>query len=169
MTEQEPRRRLILMRHAKSAWNDPALSDHARPLNRRGQRSADALGQWLVERGHLPDQALVSDAKRTQETFAGLHLDIAPDLDSDLYLAEPPRLLSALQAAQGHCVLLIAHNPGIAALAEALLADPVPHPRFIDYPTGATLVADFPIDSWRNLEPHTGRAADFITPRELTD
>ena len=66
--------RLILMRHTKSSWDDPWQGDHARRLNGRGRRSAEALGNWLRAKGHLPDVALSSDAVRTQETFAGLAL-----------------------------------------------------------------------------------------------
>ena len=47
-------RRLILTRHAKSAWDDPSMDDHDRPLNDRGRRSARALGDWLASRGYDP-------------------------------------------------------------------------------------------------------------------
>ena len=72
-------RRLILMRHAKSSWADPGQRDFDRPLNARGVRSAPLLGAWLRERGHVPDAALVSTARRTRETWAGLGLDDVPD------------------------------------------------------------------------------------------
>ena len=55
-------RRLILTRHAKSSWDDPGMDDHDRPLNSRGLRDAPAMGQWLRDKGHLPDQ--VHDAAR---------------------------------------------------------------------------------------------------------
>ena len=61
---------LILTRHAKSAWNDPSLDDFDRSLNRRGRKSAEAIGQWLVEAGALPDVVLVSGARRTVETWS---------------------------------------------------------------------------------------------------
>jgi phosphohistidine phosphatase len=60
--------RLILSRHAKSGWDDPDLSDHDRPLNARGRGDAPKVGAWLRAKGYLPDAALVSSARRTQET-----------------------------------------------------------------------------------------------------
>ena len=63
-------RRLILTRHAKSAWDDPRLEDFDRPLNRRGLRAALELGEWLHSRGYEPDQVLCSSAQRTRETWA---------------------------------------------------------------------------------------------------
>lgn len=162
-------RRLILMRHAKSAWDDPYLSDFDRPLNKRGQRSATALGDWLRCEGHLPDHALVSSAQRTGETFQGLRLDLKPDYRRDLYLAPASKLLSVLQAQTATTILLIAHNPGIGDCAERMLSTTPDHPRFLDYPTGATLIVDFAIDTWAALTWHGGTCTDFIVPRELTD
>ena len=60
-------RRLILMRHAKSSWDNPFAEDHQRPLNGRGKRSAKAIGEWLRAQGYLPDQILSSSATRTRE------------------------------------------------------------------------------------------------------
>ena len=162
-------RRLILMRHAKSAWDDPYLSDFDRPLNERGQRSAIALGDWLRREGHLPNHALVSSAQRTGETFQGLRLGLKPDYRRDLYHAPAAKILLVLQAQTATTILLIAHNPGIGDCAERLLSTTPDHPRFLDYPTGATLIADFAIDTWAALTWHSGTCTDFIVPRELTD
>ncbi|MDZ7709454.1 MAG: histidine phosphatase family protein [Roseovarius sp.] len=162
-------KRLILMRHAKSDWGDPGLPDHARPLNKRGRRAATALGHWLREAGHLPNDILCSTATRAQETLAHLALPLSPDLRDRLYMAEPPAMLAALRHARGDTVLMIGHNPGIAEFAASLVAAPPDHDRFDDYPTGATLIAEFDIDDWPDLQEGTGRAVEFITPRALTD
>jgi len=160
-------RRLILMRHAKSSWDSPALSDHERPLNARGEKSAAALGDWLRTKKFAADEALVSDALRTRQTMAGLNLPLAPKLLSKLYHAGPDVMLEALREATGACVLMIGHNPGIAELASALITDAPDHDRFFDYPTGATLVADFDIKDWRDLTPSSGHLQAFVVPREL--
>lgn len=162
-------KRLILMRHAKSDWGTPALPDPARPLNKRGRRAATALGHWLRDTGHLPDEILCSTAIRAQDTLARLALAPARNLLDTLYMAEPPAMLSALRQAHGDTVLMIGHNPGIAEFAASLVATPPDHDRFDDYPTGATLIAEFDIDDWTNLQERTGRATVFITPRTLTD
>lgn len=165
--------RLILMRHAKSDWEDALASDHERILNKRGRNSCDVIGPWLARHGYLPDQVLCSDAARTQETWArlGPHLPDAPrvELHSDLYLAGPAKLLSALKSATGQTVAMLAHNPGIGDFASGILAQRPSHAQFARFPTLSTLVADFDIDQWSDLERASGRATDFIVPRDLFD
>jgi phosphohistidine phosphatase len=161
--------RLILMRHAKSDWSHPGLTDHDRPLNRRGQKSARLLGDWLRARGHLPDEILCSTARRTVETLQGLKLGkgVAPSLQPGLYHADPEAMMRILREATGACVLMIGHNPGICEMAQALVADAPDHDRFDDYPTGATLVCDLDIATWAEAEWHSARTVDFVIPREL--
>lgn len=162
-------RELVLMRHAKSSWRVPAIGDHDRPLNGRGRRSARALGDWLRAAGHLPDAVLCSSARRTRDTLAGLALEAPVRCLDALYHAEPEAMLALLRQAQGARVLMLGHNPGLADLAQALVAVPPAHPRFADYPTGATLVAAFDIAGWGALRPGTGRVLDFVVPRDLID
>jgi len=163
--------RLILMRHAKSDWDDPLLDDRDRPLNGRGRRSAVALGKWLAEKGYLPDSVLCSSAVRTRETLDGLGLGVTPVKYLDgLYHASTGVILDLLQRnGAGKCVLVITHNPGCADFADRIVADPHAHDQFFDYPTGATLVVDLPVDAWGDASFHSGSAVDFIIPRELTD
>lgn len=157
--------RLILMRHAKSSWEDPSEEDHDRPLSKRGRAGADALGTWLRARGYLPDEILCSSAARTRETCDRLALDAPAQHLPSLYLAPPHRMLSALERATGQTVLMIGHNPGIATLAAQVITRPPEHMRFFDYPTGATLVAEFDAPSWPQIS--TGRAVDFTIPRDV--
>ncbi|MBQ0749349.1 MAG: histidine phosphatase family protein [Roseovarius sp.] len=158
---------LILMRHAKSDWGDPRLPDSARPLNARGRRAATALGVWLRAQNLRPDQILCSSSVRTQETCARLKLDTAPELQDALYLAEADEMLTVLRRATGSLVLMLGHNPGIAEFARLLLASPPNHDRFDDYPTGATLIAQFDITDWSALHPGTGTVLQFLTPHDL--
>ncbi|KNG92295.1 SixA phosphatase family protein [Pseudaestuariivita atlantica] len=160
-------RRLILMRHAKSSWDDLALDDHARRLNKRGRASAKALGNWLRKRAYLPHEILCSSSARTQETCALLELDAPVTVLDGLYLASTRQLRDALHGATGNTVLVVAHNPGIATFAAQVVSRPPDHVRFFDYPTGATLVVDFNVDNWRDAT--TGRAVDFVVPRDLLD
>ncbi|ANT59995.1 phosphoglycerate mutase [Salipiger sp. CCB-MM3] len=160
-------KRLILMRHAKSDWS-VGTPDHARPLNDRGRRSAEALGDWLRTEDILPDQVLCSSAARTRETLDLLHLgDLPTRFEDRLYLAGPSALLKSLQAATGATVLMLAHNPGICDFANAVVARGPNHPRFADYPTGATLVADFDIDDWADARLGKATSHAFTIPREL--
>lgn len=161
-------KRLILMRHAKSSWDDPTMSDHERPLNGRGRVSARVVGEWLKAKKYVPDQVLSSSATRTRETFARLGLLADTQFTDSLYHAEPDVMLKVLRRATGECVLMLGHNPGISWFAQSILSVAPPHGRFYDYPTCATLVAEFGVESWNEIGTGTGKAIDFIIPRELT-
>ena len=165
---------LILLRHAKSDWDNGAATDHERPLNKRGRASAPRIGQYLAGAGYSPDQILLSDAARTVETWDRMahHFPDAPPptLHRDLYLAPPAAMLARASSATGKTVLMVGHNPGIGELAEALAATAPPHPRFFDYPTCATTVFRFDtLQTWKDLPERlaSGQVLDFITPRDL--
>ncbi|UOA13736.1 MULTISPECIES: SixA phosphatase family protein [Sulfitobacter] len=162
-------RRLILMRHAKSDWSH-GTSDHDRPLNPRGRSAAEALGNWLRAEGLLPDAVLCSTAARTRETCAILNLpeSCAVEHLRQLYLAEPSEIIANLrQRATGDTVLLVAHNPGIAAAAALLLQQTPDQDAFDRYPSGATTVMDFDIDNWADLAPGSGALHTFTVPKQL--
>lgn len=161
-------KRLILMRHAKSSWDDPLLADHERILNARGRASATAMGDWLRDKSYIPDQILCSAASRTLETCDRLALDAPVTRLEKLYLASADQMLRTLaENAAGQCVLIIAHNPGCAELAENLVTSSPDHARFFDYPTNATLVADFDIDTWGSIKFNGAKMIEFTTPRDL--
>ena len=159
-------RRLILTRHAKSAWDDPALGDHDRPLNDRGRRAARELGDWMASRGYEPEEVLCSSARRTQETWsvvAGAPLEVRPLLriEPGLYHAGPDKMLTILRTASQPTVMLLGHNPGISELAALLPARPPMDPDFRRYPTCATLVLDFQVETWSQVQPGQGSVMDF--------
>ena len=120
---------LLLLRHAKSAWSDPRLDDHDRPLNGRGERAAKAMADHIARQGPRPDLILCSTAMRTRQTLAPLVKRLgspAPpiSLENGLYLASEEVLLAHIRAvADGvPTVLLIGHNDGIGQLAADLAA-----------------------------------------------
>ena len=131
-------RRLILMRHAKSSWADPGQRDLDRPLNKRGRRAAALIGGWLKKKGYRPDQALVSSARRTQETWAGVVAEAGPAETRylpELYHAGPESMLEIVQRAPDvGCLLVLGHQPGIGAFAARLLADPPEDARLRQVP-----------------------------------
>lgn len=162
-------RTLILTRHAKSSWDNPGLDDHDRPLNKRGVKSAKALGDWFRRTGLDPDQVLSSSSRRTCETFEGLGLDARPEFTSALFHASAEQMLQVLRGASGKSVLMLGHNPGIGGFAAGLAVEPPEHPQFFDYPTGATLVLRFDLDSWGSVAWRTGTVMNFVIPRELLE
>ncbi|MDI1285513.1 MAG: histidine phosphatase family protein [Reyranella sp.] len=169
---------ILFLRHAKSAWSDLALSDHDRPLNRRGERSAKAVGDHLAHHGPRPELILCSTAMRARQTLAPMVKRLgmpAPPimLEETLYLASEESLLERLQALTDDVktVLLVGHNDGIWRLAE-LLAGRGP-PALLaalqdKYPTGTLAVLRAPADAWRDLAVGTGELQAFIRPRDLT-
>lgn len=167
-------RRLILMRHAKSSWADPGQRDLDRPLNKRGRRGAALVGAWLKRRGYRPKQALVSTARRTQETWAQLVAAAGAAETSylpELYNAGPEALLAALrQAPDVPVVLMLGHQPGVGAFAARLLAEAPGEAiakDFAKYPTAATAVIDFDADDWGGVDWRGGTLTDFVVPRAL--
>jgi phosphohistidine phosphatase len=163
------RHRLILTRHAKSSWDDPALDDHDRPLNKRGCRAARALGDWLASRGYEPEEVLCSTSLRTRQTWdliAATPLEVLANLrlDGKLYHAGPEAMLTELKTATHDTVMMLGHNPGIAAFAISLAATPPTDPEFRRYPVAATVVMDFQIDDWRDAAFGQGSVLDFYVP-----
>ncbi|MBA4492682.1 histidine phosphatase family protein [Paracoccus sp. S1E-3] len=160
-------RRLILTRHAKSAWDDPSLEDFDRPLNDRGRRSARLLGDFMASRGYEPEEVICSPSKRTRETWdqvAGAGLEVRPELrlDDRLFHATPATLLEVLRGATESTVMIVGHNPGIAEFAASLPARAPLDPEFRSYPTAATLVVDFQIEDWADVQPGQGSVMDFV-------
>ena len=103
-------KRLILTRHAKSSWDSPVQTDHARPLNKRGRNAATAMGNWFRQQGYVPDQILCSTAERTRETALRLGFDAPVTHLDTLYHAGAQIMLRDLRGAAGQSVMMIGHN-----------------------------------------------------------
>lgn len=163
--------RLILTRHAKSSWANPALDDHDRPLNKRGEKAAKTVGAWLVARGYVPEEALVSSARRTRETWKLISKQFDPrpqaQISDQLYHAEPEALMTALRAATADSVMIIAHNPGIAFFAQGLVAQLPGDARFERFPTAATAVIDIEAPDWEAVAWNSGTVTDLVFARDL--
>jgi phosphohistidine phosphatase len=159
---------LILMRHAKSGWDDPAMDDIDRPLSERGRRQAPLMGQWLATRGHHPDVALVSTAARTRETWdliAPYLPDTRVEHRKNLYLAPRGALIRAPEGQKARSVLILAHNPGIAEAAHDLVRHRPDDGAFLRYPTAATSVIRFDAPEWNEIG--RGELLDFTVPARL--
>ena len=168
-------RQLLLLRHAKSSWDDPGLSDHSRPLNTRGRLAAAAMRQTLLGLALLPDVVLVSSARRTLQTLEALEpwdeTPIVEPMDA-LYLANAAQLLKVLNgvAETARSVMVIGHNPGLHDLAVQLSGsarDPSDARRLAEgFPTGA--LAEFVVPgAWGALAPGNAKLHRFVCPRDL--
>ncbi|EDZ41108.1 MAG: histidine phosphatase family protein [Rhodobacteraceae bacterium] len=157
---------LIVMRHAKSSWDEP-VEDKCRFLNERGRNGATALGDWMRRTALTPDEILCSSATRTQETADRLALDTPLTLNDALYMASSDVLMKHVQKARADMLLIVAHNPGIGEFAERLAKIAPNNPRFFNYPSGATTVFTCDIADWSALHFHQNTAAHFTTPHDL--
>lgn len=160
--------RLIVMRHAKSSWDDAGLDDHARPLNGRGRAAAPVMAAWLAARGVRPDRVLCSTAARTRETVALMPGLPEPVLCPALYHAAPETILALLAAERAQTVLVVGHEPGLSALAEVIARPPVIAAlaaAFLHFPTAA--LALFDVADWSGLGAGRAVFTDFVTPRAL--
>jgi phosphohistidine phosphatase len=173
-------RQLLLLRHAKSAWDDPAMPDHARPLNNSGRAAAAAMRRAMLDRGLAPDLVLVSSARRTQETLEALEpWDESPLVETlaPLYLATAPQILAVINgvAETVRSLMVVGHNPGLHDLALTLAgAHAMSSNRHITgplsegFPAGA--LAEFTVASpWRDLGEGGGRLVRFLSPKDLPE
>jgi phosphohistidine phosphatase len=157
-------RRLMLLRHAKSAW--PDVPDHDRPLAKRGKHDAPLVGRWLRDHGYLPEVVVCSDARRTRQTWKLVARELggspAVRLDARAYAASGLTLLYLARELPAACrsALLIGHNPGVSDLARSLVEPPE---AGISFPTAAVAVLEFDGD-WPGLAPGQARLLDYTTP-----
>ena len=166
--------RLVLMRHAKSAY-PPATIDFARPLSERGRRDAAAAAAWFAEGSLLIDTAVISTALRTQQTWEALQLGMPQARKCErrnenlLYEAGWQRILAVLSDTIGvtespSSTLVLAHNPGCV---DFIVNTTRPHPLhkqiFEKHPTSAIAVIDFR-DIGELADGH-GSLVDYVIPR----
>lgn len=169
-------RRLWLLRHAKSSWDDPQLPDEDRPLSKRGRRAAETMRRYLDDTGVRPDAVLCSSALRARETLAavlpGLGRELDVRIEPRLYTFSAGDLLDRILEVPDDAltVLLVGHNPAIEDLAGSLArgGDRLPdlERRF---PTAALALLDLDVDSWSATRHGCGALAAFVTPAELGD
>jgi phosphohistidine phosphatase len=160
---------LLVLRHAKSSWDDRALDDHDRPLNDRGRRDAPRIGDLIHERGLTPETILSSDAVRARLTAEAV-AEAAQyagkiRLNRNLYLAGPADIravLGGLDETHGETVMIVGHNPGLEELVAELTGE------HEDLPTATLAQIALPIDRWRDVDESTrGRLMGLWRPKEL--
>ena len=167
--DADHRRRLVLLRHAKSDWPQD-VADHNRPLAPRGRRDAPLVGRWLARSGYLPDAVVCSTARRAQETWelasAELPGSPAPRLEPRVYEATVLGLLMLVRefASEQRTVVIVGHNPGLAELAVGLAAPPPQPPA--SFPTAAVAVLGLPGD-WSAAGPGEARLLAFAIPADM--
>ncbi len=159
---------LMILRHAKSSWKEAGQADYDRPLNKRGKRTAPAMGKMLADNDLLPDLIVSSSAVRAKET---VHLLVAGSLyegqvvfEDDLYLAPGEMYIEAAANLDDaiNCVMMVGHNPGLEHLVGHLSGGS--HMM----PTAALAHFELPIERWIEFDSIVrGDLKDLYIPREL--
>ncbi|WP_394891085.1 SixA phosphatase family protein [Mesorhizobium sp. AaZ16] len=168
--------KLLLLRHGKSSWDDPALADFDRPLAPRGRKAAERMGRELAARNWLPQLALVSPAVRTRDTWelvaAALSGSVSADFPYSLYDATAEDVLSEVQRTPNavKMLLILGHNPGLEDLARQLAGDNSEKKALQQlrekFPTAALARFDFD-GKWPELGFGRARLTHCLRPKDL--
>jgi phosphohistidine phosphatase len=170
------RKRLILLRHAKSDWPE-GVDDHDRPLSDRGKKAAPVMGVYLEKTRLVPELVLVSTAKRAQETWKRTSKalkTVVPQRDMrEIYEAEYDDLLKVIRSVEPEIrtLLVVGHNPGLENLAKRLMKDSGGEPgdRLREkFPTAAIAVLGFDLADWKDLVVQSGTLDKFVTPKSIS-
>jgi phosphohistidine phosphatase len=169
-------RELLILRHAKSAWDTDAVTDFERPLAKRGKKASPRVGRFLFQQGLVPDFVVSSPAMRARQTVIAVcgQMDIGPDQiiwNDRIYGGWTASIVSVLMDCPNDArrVLIAGHNPGLETLLQYLCHHRVPIP-----PDGKLLptaaVAHLQIDSeWSNLDSGVARLLSITRSRSLAD
>lgn len=167
---------LLILRHAKSAWNTDAPTDFERPLSKRGRRDAPRVGVFLAGEGLAPDYVVSSPARRARQTVVAVceAFGIAERTihwDERVYHATTGALMDVLSESPGNArrVLIAGHNPGLEMLLQTLCSHPVPMPD--DYklmPTAAVAHLEISVP-WREIDGGVARLVSLTRARSLRD
>lgn len=169
-------KKLTLLRHAKSSWDNPNLGDFDRPLNPRGWKAARRVGHELRLRNARFDFALASPAARVRETIDGLiegygQPDFEIRFEPRIYDASVRTLLELIGTLPpiAGAVLLVGHNNGLERLVLRLAreGDALRDRVARKFPTGALAALELPVERWEAVEPGSGTIAELIIPKEL--
>jgi phosphohistidine phosphatase len=157
---------LLLIRHAKSSWDDPSLNDRDRTLNKRGKKDAPAMGRWLMEKNLSPGLFLSSPAKRALKTAKLIAEELGyPKKKIEVREAIYMQGLDALLELIGELddglsrVYLVGHNPVLTDLANRLTGAGIQN-----VPTCGIVSVEFALPSWRDCVREGGRLALFERP-----
>jgi phosphohistidine phosphatase len=162
-------KRLFLLRHAKSSWEDEDLPDHDRPLAPRGRKAAKRMAKHLRQEGISPSLVLCSSARRTRETLERVGPDGEARIERELYGASASELLERLRRVpdDAESVMLIGHNPAVQELALELAAD---GDDLADverrFPTCALATMRLP-GTWGELQAGAAELVAFVRPKDL--
>lgn len=158
-------KKLYILRHAKSSWDNPILADFERPLNERGVKTADFMGKLISKNDFLPDLILCSPATRARETAniikktANLQADIK--FEENIYEASPQMLLKIISEINENfqTVMLVGHNPGLEGLIKTLTGETQ------SMPTAGLAIIEVNTEKWKEIKPENGILQNLVRPK----
>jgi phosphohistidine phosphatase len=166
-------KRVFLLRHAKSAWDDPELRDRDRPLAPRGRKAAKRVARWAKKHTVRPQLVICSSAARARQTMQLVLPSLGePEVwvEVTLYAADAETLLARIQALPDEVdeAMLVGHNPGLMEVLLLLAAPGKLRDRAaVNVPTGALAELEADAGRWVDLMPGNARLTTFVVPREL--
>ena len=159
---------LLLLRHAKSSWDNSDLPDHDRPLNHRGQKDAPRMGKMMRDKGLLPDLILCSSAVRARQTLELVNEALAfygeIEFSDELYAFEPGAYLHAIHAipSEKQLVMIVGHNPSIQEVLTGLTGE------YLSMPTAALAEIELMIEQWSQISFGMGaKLKNYWAPKEI--
>lgn len=167
-------RQLIIMRHAKSDWHSNAGSDFDRPLNKRGEKDAPRMGQYLLDKGFVPDEVIASPARRARQTARKACREMGIDEDAiqyadSLYLCGVEEMLGVMANADSLLkrLMLVSHNPAVDELLHYLCNNDLPYNSDGKLmTTAACAIIELP-DNWQQALHRRGKLLELVRPREI--
>lgn len=160
---------LLLIRHAKSSWNDPDMDDFDRPLNKRGKQNAPEMAARLIHKGMVPELIIASPAKRTRTTAKMMAREWkypkeAILLEEELYLCYASTFLKVITKIDDdfNVVAIFAHNPGITDFANYLTEEI----RIDNVPTSGIFAVEADIESWKDFDRAHKKFLFFDYPKQ---
>lgn len=158
---------LVIVRHGKSSWDDPFLSDHQRPLAKRGLRDAPKMGVRLAEWGPPVDRVISSSAVRALATAELVTSEMGLPWDEilvedDLYHATEIEMLELIQEQEDYLdgLMLFGHNPGMTYLVNDLSDLDLDN-----LPTCGVVILQFEVESWSEIGDVIASSAEFDYPK----
>jgi len=159
---------LYIIRHAKSDWSDPSLSDFQRPLNKRGKKDAPLMGEQLGKNGVHPDLILSSPAVRAKMTIEAIADKVGYKTerivyDETLYMADMDTILRVLKQTpySKNTVFIVGHNPELTLFAEYISGYEIDN-----IPTCGLFCVKLKGDDWQNLGKESAEIVSFDYPKK---
>lgn len=161
-------KKLVLVRHAKSSWDNPEWNDFERPLNKRGHRDNPFMAELIAEKKIIPDMIISSPAMRAITTAEEFARQLGYDNskikhDINIYEKGPKYITKMLseQSDDTNIIYVFGHNPDLTFLSSYLTGE-----YFDNVPTCGVVGIEFDIDSWKNIEKDNGKLLFFEYPKK---